>query len=61
MLVPREAQPSTAASIDQMRRGEIGVRAGRLMTRTGRELGVQVRSRRLPDGRLALTIRPHAA
>jgi PAS domain S-box-containing protein len=60
MLVPREAQPSTAASIDRMRRGEIDVRQGRLLTRDGNEIGVQVRSRQLPDGRLALTLRQTA-
>ena len=58
MLVPRAAQPATAASIDRMRRGEIAVRAGRLITRDGREIGVRVRSRALPDGRLALTVSP---
>jgi PAS domain S-box-containing protein len=61
MLVPRDIQPSTAASIDRMRRGEIAVRAARLLTRDGNEIGVQVRSRQLPDGRLALTVRLQAA
>jgi len=57
MLVPRALQPSTAAAIDRMRRGDIAVSTGRLLTREGREIGVEVRSRRLPDGRLALVLR----
>jgi PAS domain S-box-containing protein len=56
ILVPRDFQPVTAASIDRMRRGEIAARPGRLLSRDGSEVWVYVRSRQLPDGRLALTV-----
>jgi hypothetical protein len=39
-----------------MRRGEIAAHPGRLLSRDGTEIWVQVRARRLSDGRLALLI-----
>ena len=61
MLVPWDDRPSTAAAIDRMRRGEITFQPGRLMHRDGTVLDVQVHSRALPDGRLALIVRARAA
>jgi PAS domain S-box-containing protein len=61
LLVPRNAQPATAVTIDRMRRGELDRRAGRLVRRDGTVVTVEVRSRPLPDGRLALVVRRHAA
>jgi PAS domain S-box-containing protein len=61
MLVPRDAQPATAASIDRMARGEVTYRTGRLVRRDGTLVTVGVRSRVLPDGRLALLVRERPA
>ena len=56
-LIPPEIRPSTAASLDRMRRGEISVRQGRLLCKDGGTVGVEVRSRQLSDGRLGLSVR----
>jgi PAS domain S-box-containing protein len=56
-LVPFDARPATAASLDRMRLGEIARRAGHLTTKDGTVLDVDVSARPLPDGRLALTVR----
>ena len=56
-LVPFEARPATAASLDRMRLGEITRRQGRLMHKDGTMVSVDVTAQRLPDGRLTLTVR----
>jgi len=58
MLIPREAQPATAASLDRMARGEIAFRTGRLLHRDGTIIVADVRARRRPDGYLTLVVRP---
>ena len=58
-LVLFEDQPSTAASIDRMRHGEVAFRISRLRCKDGSVIGVEVRAQRLPDGRLALSVRKH--
>lgn len=55
-LVPREAQPATAASIDRMRHGEVPFRTGRLRRKDGAVLDVDVRAERLPNDLLALHV-----
>ena len=57
LLVPREAQPATAVSVDRMRRGEITTRVGQLLRRDGTVLVVDIRSRPLSDGRIVLVVR----
>ena len=56
-LVPCDARPATAASLDRMRIGEITRRQGRLVHKDGAVVGVDVTARRLPDGRLTLSVR----
>src|SRR5262245_10374005 len=56
-VVPPEARPSTAASIDRMRRAEITRREGRLRRKDGTLLRVDVHAQPLPDGRLSLHVR----
>jgi PAS domain S-box-containing protein len=56
-LVPDHARPSTAVSLDRMRRGELTtVRNGRLRRQDGRVVDVQVRAERLPGSRLRLRV-----
>lgn len=57
-VVPPEARPATAASIDRMRRAEIARREGRLRRKDGTLLRVDVHAQPLPDGRLSLRVRP---
>jgi PAS domain S-box-containing protein len=57
-LVPLDAHPATAVSLDRMRRGELTHRPGRLRHRNGAVVHVQVAGRVLPDGRLLLALRP---
>jgi PAS domain S-box-containing protein len=61
MLVPREAQPATAASLDRMARGELASRTGRLVRRDGTVVVVDVRAEPRADGRLTLIVRAHPA
>jgi PAS domain S-box-containing protein len=56
-LVPLDARPATAASLDRMRHGEITRRAGRLVHKDGTVLGIDVTAQRLSDGRLILKVR----
>src|SRR5262245_16068802 len=57
-IVPLEAHPSTAVSLDRMRGGEIWFRQGTLRRQDGTMVRVEVRARPLADGRLALRVRP---
>ena len=56
-LVPPEARPSTAVSIDRMRHGEISFRQGHLRRKDGSVLSVDVSVERLSNHRLAFTLR----
>jgi|SRR6185503_5328214 PAS domain S-box-containing protein len=56
-LIPPEIRPSTAASLDRMRRGELSVRQGRLLRKDGGSIGVEVTAQLLSDGRLGLNVR----
>ncbi len=56
-LVPPEARPSTAVAIDRMRRGDISFEQGRLQRKDGSVFSVEVSVRKLPNARLALTLR----
>ena len=56
-LVCRVDQPSVAASIDRMRRGDIQHRQGRLVRKDGTIVEVEVSANALADGRLALVLR----
>ena len=60
-LVPLDARPATAVSLDRMRRGEVTHRPGRLRHRSGTVVHVQVAGRVLPDGRLLLALCPEPA
>jgi PAS domain S-box-containing protein len=59
-LIPREAQPATAATVDRMRRGEVVACAGRIRRKDGGMIGVSVTSRLLEKGRLAIDLHPDA-
>ena len=59
-VVPPDARPMTAATIDRMRRGEARGARGRLMRKDGTTLHVDVTARCLPQGQLVLTVRPLA-
>ena len=56
-LIPVEARPATAASLDRMRLGEINRREGRVLRRDGTTLGVDVTARRMAGGRLTLSLK----
>ena len=56
-IVPREAHPATAASVDRMRRGEIVRREARLLRKDGTVLFVDVRAHRGSGGQLVLSLR----
>ena len=56
-LIPPEIRPSTAASLDRMRRGELSIRRGRLLRKGGDAISVQVTAQLLSDGRLGLSAR----
>ncbi len=56
-LIPRDAQPATAASIDRMRRGELSRRSGHLRRKDGGVIRIEVVSCPLENGRLALGLR----
>jgi PAS domain S-box-containing protein len=60
-LVPESAQPSTAVSLDRMRRGEVSSAAGLLRRRDGTIVEVDVRARRRPQGGLILHVRRRPA
>src|ERR1700690_1166675 len=56
-LVPFDARPATATSLDRMRLGEIARCEGRLTHKDGTVFGVDVTAQPLPDGRLTLSLR----
>lgn len=56
-LVPFDARPATAASLDRMRLGEIVRGEARLTHKDGTVFAVDVTGHPLPDGRLALSLR----
>jgi PAS domain S-box-containing protein len=56
-LVPPDSRPSTAASLDRMRLGEISRREGRVLRRDGTILAVEVTAQRAPGGRLTLSLK----
>lgn len=56
-LVPPEARPSTAVSIDRMRHGEISFGEARMRHKDGSVFDVEVSVQRLPNDRLAFTLR----
>jgi PAS domain S-box-containing protein len=56
-LVPFNARPATATSLDRMRLGEIVRCEGRLRHKDGTVLEVDVTAQPLPDGRLTLSLR----
>jgi len=60
-LVPSDARPATAASLDRMRIGEITQRQGHLIHKDGTLVGVAVTAHRLPNGRLTLSVRKLSA
>ena len=59
-VIPPDARPMTAATIDRMRRGEARGARGRLMRKDGTMVHVDVTARCLPQGQLVLTVRPLA-
>jgi PAS domain S-box-containing protein len=56
-LIPVEARPATAASLDRMRLGEINRREGRVLRRDGTAVGVDVTAHRMAGGRLTLSLK----
>jgi PAS domain S-box-containing protein len=56
-LIPHDARPRTAVTLDRMRRGELGVRRARMLCSDGGEVVVEVSGRQLAGGRLELTLR----
>jgi PAS domain S-box-containing protein len=56
-LISPERQPSTAVSVDRMRRGEISERRGRIVPKDSAEVEVDVSARRMPGDRILLTLR----
>jgi PAS domain S-box-containing protein len=56
-LVLESDRPTVAVSLDRMRLGVIDERTGRLVRKDGSVIEMQVRARRLDDGRLELRVR----
>ena len=56
-LIPHDARPQTAVSLDRMRRGELSVQRARMLCSDGNEIDVEVNGRTLAGGRLELTLR----
>jgi len=57
-LIPTEAQPATAASIDRIRLGELpAAQQGLLQCKDGSVLSVEVHVQTCPNDRLAFSIR----
>jgi len=56
-LVLEEERPSTAASVDRMRHGDLVFRSARVRCKDGSTIDVVVRAQPLPEGRLALILR----
>lgn len=59
-LIPHAERPTTAVSLDRMRRGELPERVGHVPRKDGEVLVFDVSARRLPDGRIALDLRQRA-
>ena len=56
-LIRAEERPATAASLDRMRHGDLSFRPARLRCKDGSLVEVEVHAQRLPNRRLALTVR----
>jgi len=61
-LIPPEHRPAVAVALDRMRQDDVALVApGLVMRKDGSVLSVEVTARRLPNKRLALSLRPQGA